>query len=145
MLNPVKVLDGKGNVKKIIPSEELQERHWKIINKNDSNNLFAVGKGRPTIALALRSIDCGICGTSFKSTHKKAKYCGKMCSEKAGGLKRKGLSLKNEKDKNNPSNAFKDTPEGEKRERRQENKKRGFVPWDEPYERRKNYPQKNDS
>ena len=95
MINPVKIFDKNGKLKTIITGEELQERHWQ--NTKNGNNLFAVGKGRPTINWATRSVKCYVCGADFQTTHKKSKYCGKICSNEAGAMKKKRTPLKNEK------------------------------------------------
>ena len=51
MLHPVKVFDSKGNLKKIISKEELEERFWNpefqksVSKKGNSNSRFFTPKG----------------------------------------------------------------------------------------------------
>ena len=51
MLHPVKVFDSKGNLKKIISKEELEERFWnpesqkRVLKKGNSNSRFFTPKG----------------------------------------------------------------------------------------------------
>ncbi len=52
MLHPVKVFDSNGNLKKIISTEELEERFWNpgfhklISKKGNSNSRFFTPKGK---------------------------------------------------------------------------------------------------
>ncbi len=47
MLHPVKVFDGKGNLKKIISKEELEERFWNPKTLKANNHFFALKGSTP--------------------------------------------------------------------------------------------------
>ena len=95
MIYPVKIFDKHGNLKAFITEGELHARHWK--NTKQGHNLFTVGKGRPVIKQATRSVQCYVCNVEFQTTHKKSKYCGKICAHRAEEMKKKRTPLKNEK------------------------------------------------
>lgn len=99
MLSPVKIYDKHGKLKATVTKEEIEDRHWKRLKTN--NQIFAVKGSKPDTSLLLRSVKCNICGTSFDTTHRKTKYCDKICADKAVKRKKKGLPIKNEtEDKN---------------------------------------------
>ena len=99
MLNPVKIFDGKGNLKEIVTKETIEERHWNFFSTN--NHIFAVQGSHPNTQLAIKNIVCGVCKTTFTTTHARTLYCGRPCADKAVEIKRKEkMKIKKEARKN---------------------------------------------
>jgi|TARA_R110000851_G_scaffold191789_1_gene342384 uncharacterized CHY-type Zn-finger protein len=81
MLNQVKIFDGKGKLKKIIPKEDIGYRYWKGFNLTN-NHIFAVSQGSQTdLKLMLKKIVCGVCRKKFETNHSRTLYCGKVCAD----------------------------------------------------------------
>jgi hypothetical protein len=86
MLNQVKIFDGKGDLKEIVTKETIEERHWKSFKTN--NHIFAVQGSSPDMKLLVKNIVCGVCKTTFTTTHARTLYCGRPCANKAVEIKR---------------------------------------------------------
>ena len=99
MLSPVKIFDGKGNLKEVVTKETIEDRHWKNLRTN--NHIFAVKKSTPDMKLLIKTIICGACHTEFTTTHARTLYCGQECARKMVEKKRKEkLRLKKEAQQN---------------------------------------------
>jgi len=87
MLSPVKIFDGKGNLKEIVTKEMVEDRYWKGFKTN--NHIFAVEGSTPNFQLSLKKVTCRVCKNIFETTHAKTLYCGRECAHKMVEIKRK--------------------------------------------------------
>ena len=101
MLNQVKIFDGKGKLKEIIPKEAVVYRYWKGFNVTN-NHIFAVSQGSQTnLKLMLKKLVCGMCKKKFETNHSRTLYCGKVCADLSVETRRKKkLKLKKQARKN---------------------------------------------
>jgi hypothetical protein len=103
MLSPVKIFDGKGNLKEIVTKEMVEDKYWKGFKTN--NHIFAVKGSTPDFNLLIKTITCGVCKNEFETTHAKTLYCGKKCAHKMVENKRKEkMKIKKEARENDKHN-----------------------------------------
>jgi len=83
---PVKIFDGKGNLKQTMTAEEVSAQHWTGFKCNVTSFIIEGStphKGK-TRKKKMKDLMCVVCGAPFQSTHIKAKYCNHVCATTAG-------------------------------------------------------------